>query len=98
MKSKSTEQVRVEMGKVFEFVKKKLPDAELVDSVIDEADKNIAIKGDDVGIWYLGKSLQLMSEADMVFFVNDYKDYRGCAIERMVAEKYGKFCVDIEVK
>ena len=96
MKAKSTEQVRVEMNKVFEFIKGKLPEAELIDSIIDDADKNIALKGDDVGVWYLGKSILLLSEADIVFFVNDWKDFRGCSIEREIAEKYGKFCVDIK--
>ena len=95
MKSKGIEQVRQEMNKVFEFIKNKLPEAELIDSVIDGADKDIALKGDDVGVWYLGKSIQLLSQADIVFFVNNWKDFRGCSIEREIAEKYGKFCVDI---
>jgi hypothetical protein len=86
MKSKSTEQVRVEMGKVFQHIQAKLPEAELVDSIITGADENIAVKGDDVGIWYLGESLRRMSEADIVFFVKGYENYRGCTIERMVAE------------
>lgn len=94
MKSKSTEQVRVEMAKVFSQIKEKLPDAELIDSVIDGADSEIAVKGDGIGIWYLGKSLQLLAEADLVFFVNEWEQYRGCAIERQVAERYGKFCVE----
>jgi len=98
MKAKSTGQVKVEMNKVFKFIKKTLPQAKLIDSVIDGADKNIAIKGDDISMWYLGKSIQLLSEADIVFFVNDWKNYRGCSIERKVAEEYGKFCVDIQVK
>jgi len=97
MKSKSTDKVKVEMNKVFEFIKNKLPEAELINSIIDDADKDIAIKGDDVGIWYLGKSILLLSEADIVFFVNDWRDFRGCSIEREIAEKYGKFCVSIEV-
>ncbi len=97
MKSKSTEQVRNEMGKVFEFIKYKLPEAELIDSIIDGADKAIALKGDDIGLWFLGKSIMLLSEADIVFFVNDWADYRGCSTERKVATEYGKFCVDIKV-
>lgn len=97
MKSKSTSQVRAEMEKVYRAILAKLPQAEFIDSVIDGADMKIATTGDDAGVWYLGKSLELLSEADLVFFVNDYKDYRGCMIERIVAEKYGKFCIDIEV-
>lgn len=96
MKSKSTEQVKQEMSKVFDVIKTKLPDAEHIDSVIDDADKEIAIKGDDVGIWYLGKSLQLLAKADVVFFVKGYEEFRGCRIEREVAEAYGKYCVDLK--
>lgn len=98
MSAKSTAQVRVEMNKIFESIKRNLPEAELIDSIIDDADKNIAIKGDSVGMWYLGKSIQLLSEADIVFFAKGWKDFRGCLIEREIAEKYGKFCVDIKVK
>lgn len=97
MKAKGVEQVRQEMGKVFEYIKNKLPQAELIDSILDGADKDIAIKGDDAGVWYLGKSIQLLSGADIVFFVNDWKDFRGCCIEREIAERYGKFCVDVKV-
>jgi len=97
MKAKSTEQVKVEMQKVFGYIKEKLPEAELIDSIIDDADRNIALKGDDVGIWYLGKSILLLSEADIVFFVNGWDQYRGCSIEREIAKKYGKFCVEINV-
>lgn len=97
MKSKSTEQVRTEMAKVFDYIKTKLPEAELIDSILDGADKDIAIKGDDAGLWYLGKSILLLSEASLVFFVNDWQNFRGCSVERKVANEYGKFCVDIKV-
>lgn len=97
MKAKNIEQVRTEMLKVFNYISERLPQAELIDSIIDGADKDIALKGDSVGLWYLGKSILLLSEADIVFFVNDWKKYRGCSAERKVAEDYGKFCVDIKV-
>lgn len=97
MKAKGIEQVRAERDIVFDFIKRKLPEAKLIDSVIDDADKKIAIKGDDIGVWYLGQSIQLLSEADLVFFVNNWKDFRGCSIERKIAEEYGKFCITINV-
>ena len=97
MNSKSTDQVRSEMAKVFNVIQSKLPNAELIDSIIDGADKNIALKGDDIGVWYLGESLKMMSEADIVFFVNNWHEYRGCSTERKVAEAYGKFCTNIKV-
>jgi hypothetical protein len=96
MKSKSTEQVRVEMESVFSQIKAKLPEAELIDSIIDGADKHIAIEGDSVGLWYLGKSLELLAEADLVYFINDYEEYRGCRVEKMCAQEYGKMCVEFK--
>lgn len=96
MKSKSTEQVRVEMNKVLEYIKTKLPEAELVDSIIDGADKDIALQGDNVAIWYLAKSIEKMAEANIVFFVNNWQEFRGCSTERKIAEAYGKLCVDIQ--
>jgi hypothetical protein len=97
MKSKSTEQVRVEMQKVFDVIKNRFQDPELVDSIIEGADKDIALKGNDVAIWYLGESIKRMAEADIVFFVNDWQDFRGCSSERKIAEAYGKYCVEIKV-
>ena len=97
MKSKSTEQVRAEMTKVKEYIEEKLEFCEFIDSIIDGADREIALKGNDVALWYLGKSILLLSQADLVFFVNDWKDYRGCSAERKIAEEYGKFCIDIKV-
>ncbi len=96
MKSKSTEQVRAEMQKVFEQIKVKLPEAELLDSIIDGADKEIALKGDDIRLWYLGESIKIMAGADIVFFVNDYTEFRGCKVERLIAENYGKICTDFK--
>lgn len=97
MKSKSTDQVKTERDNVFEFIKSKLPESELIDSVIDGADKEIALKGDDIGCWYLGESIKMLAGADIVFFVNNWKDFRGCSAERNIANAYKKFCVDIEV-
>jgi len=94
MKSKGNEQCRVEMGEVFKVIKEKLPEAKLIDSVIDDAE--IALKGDDIGCWYLGKSIEMLAEADLVFFGKGWEEARGCRIEREVSEKYGKFCVELK--
>lgn len=96
MKSKSTAQVRIEMDKTFQKIQSKLPGVELIDSIIPDADVNIALNGDDMGVWYLGESLKRMSKADIVFFVGDWEKYRGCTVEHSVAIAYGKYCIEIE--
>lgn len=42
-----------------------------------------------VPIWYLGKSIQLLSQADVVYFGGDWRNARGCRIEYQVASDYG---------
>ena len=40
-------------------------------------------------LWFLGKSLELLSTADVVYFAKDWDKYRGCKIENMAAVEYG---------
>lgn len=37
----------------------------------------------------LGKSLELLADADVVYFAKDWEKYRGCKIENVCAVEYG---------
>ena len=39
-------------------------------------------------LWYLGKSIQAMADADIAVFANRWEDARGCAIEWECAKMY----------
>lgn len=39
-------------------------------------------------LWYLGKSLQLLSTADLVIFTPGWDEARGCKIEHTCAVEY----------
>lgn len=39
-------------------------------------------------LWYLGESIKLMSEADVVFFCDGWQTARGCRIEHDCALEY----------
>ena len=41
------------------------------------------------GLWYLGKSIELMSRADLVFFCKGWESARGCIVEHECAVRYG---------
>lgn len=41
-------------------------------------------------LWYLGESIKLLSEADLVYFAKGWENNRGCRIEHMCAVEYGK--------
>ena len=40
-------------------------------------------------LWFLGKSLELLSTADIAYFADGWEEYRGCSIEHKCAIEYG---------
>jgi hypothetical protein len=62
------------------------------DVVIQDVNYNFDLKGPDGcgRLWYLGRSIQAMDEADYIVFHKDYIDANGCCVERSVARNYFK--------
>lgn len=70
-----------------ERVVKQLTDSgyEILDSVFDYED----VFAKNKSLFYLSKSLELMAkEADMVYFMDGWKNARGCGIEYLCATAY----------
>ena len=40
-------------------------------------------------LWFLGKSLELLADADIAYFAKDWQKARGCKIEHERAVEYG---------
>lgn len=40
-------------------------------------------------LWFLAKSLELLSTADIAYFAEGWKNFRGCKIEHTCAIEYG---------
>lgn len=59
---------------------------ELIDSFVEEYPGEI---NKSVPVWYLGKSIQFLSQADVVYFGKGWQDARGCRIEHEIALRYG---------
>lgn len=58
-------------------------EVELIDSFFQGA------PADARPLWFLGKSLELLSTADVAYFAPGWKDARGCKIEYLCAVEYG---------
>ena len=57
----------------------------VIDTIIEEnAPDNV-----NSGLWYLGKSLVLLSDADIAVFAKGWRNARGCQIEFKCAKEYG---------
>ena len=60
---------------------------EVVDTIFtEEAPENC-----DKAIYYLSKSIEMMSKVDGVVFMKGWEQARGCKIEYYVAQYYHKF-------
>ena len=55
--------------------------------VIDSFIRNAPV--DAKPLWYLGKSLELLSTADIAYFAKGWEESRGCSIEYECAQEYG---------
>lgn len=90
MNGLSNEEILAERDRIVDVVQDMYKDDEIevVDSFFKDAPHDAA------PLWFLGKSLECMSTADIVFFGKGWKDARGCRIERICAESYGLSCIE----
>ena len=59
---------------------------ELINSFIEDYPGEI---NNSAPVWYLGKSIEFLSQADIVYFGGDWRNARGCRIEYEIANAYG---------
>ena len=84
MKGKTDEEIEAERAKAVEEAKAVLnDDVEVIDSFFKDA------PADARPLWFLGKSVELLSGADAAYFAKDWDKYRGCKIEHTCAVEYG---------
>ena len=84
MKGKTDKEIEAERVKAVEEAKAVLnDDVEVIDSFFKEAPV------DAKPLWFLGKSIELLSGADAAYFAKGWDKYRGCKIEHTCAVEYG---------
>lgn len=87
MRDKTIEEIRETMNDIANTLKKRFKeDIEVIDTVVEDFE-NLEVKNE--GLYCLGKSIELLSTADLVVFAEDWDSYRGCKIEHRCAEEYG---------
>ena len=84
MKGKSDEDILAERQKAIKSAEAKIGEAvEVIDSFFQEAPADVK------PLWFIGKSLELLAGADIVYFAKGWQDARGCKIENTCAIEYG---------
>lgn len=85
MRDKTNEQIEVERQRAIETIKKEYfnDEVEIIDSFFKNAPH------DAKPLWFLGKSFELLSTADVAYFIKGWDKYRGCKMEHTAALEYG---------
>lgn len=88
MRGRKDEEILKEREKIKKNIKDILEeDVEIIDSFLQEYPENV--HDIHIPVWYLGKSIQLLSQADMIYLGEGWDKARGCKIEYEIAKAYG---------
>ena len=83
MKDKTSQEIEQERKKIIEKVERYFGEIEVIDSFFKDEPH------DDKPLWFLGKSLELLSNADVIILGKGWENSRGCRIEHECAIQYG---------
>lgn len=83
MRDKTDEEIKKEREDIISACRNEYGKVEVLDSFFESAPH------DAKPLWFLGKSLEMLSNADIVFFAEGWSNYRGCRIEHECAKEYG---------
>lgn len=84
MNGKTDEEIIKERERAIKLAKLELQeDVEVIDSFFQSAPH------DARPLWFLGKSFELLSKADVAYFAKGWQDARGCKMEHQACVEYG---------
>ena len=84
MKGKTNEEIKTERERLIAKARERYgEDIEVIDSFFENAPAGAR------PLWFLGKSLELLSTADVAVFAPDWESARGCRVENHCAIMYG---------
>ena len=84
MRGKTDEEILAVRAKAIESAERHIGEkVEVIESFLQGA------PAEAKPLWFLGKSLELLSTADVAYFAKGWEDARGCRIENTCALEYG---------
>lgn len=83
MKGKTDKEILEERKNIIEVARQKFGEVEVLDTFFQNAPHEAK------PLWFLAKSLEFLSTADVAVFAKDWEKYRGCRIENTCAKEYG---------
>lgn len=83
MNGLTDEEVHNEINRIASKFKEKY---DIIDTFIQEESPHGS--SNNSGVWYLGRSIQLLSSANIVVFHKNWSSARGCVVEHRICELY----------
>lgn len=83
MNGRTDEEIKQERERITTELQGRYGDVEVIESFFESAPHEAK------PLWFLGKSLELLSTADLAYFAKGWEDARGCRIENRCAIEYG---------
>ena len=72
---------------------KKFDNVEFINTIVEDKPP---YETNNEAIWYLGKSIELLSQCDILVCKKNVDGYNGCYIEKEIAKRYGLEIVEVE--
>ena len=70
-----------------------LDEVEFINTIVEDKPP---YETNNEAIWYLGKSIELLSQCDILVCKKNVDKYNGCFIEKEIAKRYGLEIVEVE--
>ena len=88
MTGKTDEEILQERNRVISMVQAQYGAVRVIDSFVEENPP----KDVNAPLWFLARSIDFLSKADVAYFTSGWRNARGCKIEHECAEAY---CIQI---
>lgn len=83
MNGLTDDEIKMERARIEKIAQSKYGEVEIINSFFENAPH------DARPLWFLGKSIELLSTADVIYCAKGWNTARGCKIENLCAKEYG---------
>ena len=95
MKNKTREEIENNIKKMKEIAIFKLNcKVDFINTIVEDKPPYNTQKE---AVWYLGKSIEILSKCDAIVCLKNVGDYNGCFIEKEIAKRYGLDIIEVEL-
>ena len=96
MKNKTREEIENNIKRMKEIATFKLNSkVDFINTIVEDRPPYNTQKE---AIWYLGKSIEILSKCDSIVCLKNIDDtYNGCIIEKEIAKRYGLYIIEVEL-